>query len=130
MLNAVAPFGIAQLIRSLVLLVPMQFQSLALAVALTAYCYFALRIATTIICFADYMLASALRRIRLGPPSLQIWLGSQLERIPRWVALLGWLLILGTAIYTAVGYGLKPATGTPLFQVAGYWTRLVLWLWS
>ena len=131
MLSAIAPFGLDDLIRNLVRELPPPFVVPAFVTVLTIYLYVASRLINAVLSRLDYSVATALRRLRLHPPTLQIFLGNVLERLPGWIVLLGVVCITVSVPYAfAVNAPGRTAPTGLLLQLITYWTQFIGWLWS
>lgn len=129
MLSVVAPFGIAEMIRSTSLSVPPVGRAVVFSILLAVYLYCLVRMAAALYCRVDYLVATMIRRMGGAPPGLQHWLGDAMAVVAKRAALMGIVLVAGTVGYAFLAFGLRPPSGSAWGQIQAFWSSVIAWLW-
>lgn len=98
MLEAIAPFGLADAIRAIVRALPYATWPLSFGLVLGAYLVIAGRLFKIISGRLDYALATLLRRLGRAPLELQHMLAPVAIRAPVWLDRAAWAVLLVTTI--------------------------------
>jgi hypothetical protein len=99
MLDYVAPFGLAELIRSLVSLLPHEAFPLSFGLVLAGYLAMAARIFRAVAGRADFMLATLLRRHGRPPLEIQHMLAPVAIRAPSWADRAAWTVLVLSSVH-------------------------------
>ncbi len=99
MLNYIAPFGIAELVRSLVNLLPHEGFPLSLGLVLAGYLAMAGRIFRAVSGRADFMLATLLRRYGRAPLEIQHMLAPVAIHAPIWTDRAAWTVLVLSGVH-------------------------------
>ena len=127
---ALVPDVLAELIRSIVTSSPREIQWPVFAALFAAYVWVLIVLLARVWCWLDYQLATALRRARSAPLSLQYALGDVIASTPR---LVGWgclAFFLVTVGWDYVVFSVAPPVGTPLHWFQVQWRMLLRAVWG
>lgn len=130
MLGTIAPYGLSRLIKSAVLGCPVEIQATVFVVILVVTALIAVKILCSILCRVDYLVATTLRTVHLSPPAAQYWIGDFISRLPRYVAVISLLLVVGTIGYAVLEFWVRPDAGAFLGRARDAWGSLITFLWS
>lgn len=129
-MTQLVPDVLVTLIRNIVLASPREIQWPVFSALLAAYAWALVVVFARIWCWLDYQVATALRRSRSAPFSLQYALGDIVARVPRLIRLACLAFFLVTAVWDYVVFLVVPATGTPLHWFQVQWRALLRAMWG
>ncbi len=122
MLDWIAPFGIAEMIKALTMALPKSTRPVVFSILFVLYIILFLKLFLGLYCRLDYLIATTLRKYGFAPSIVQHWLGSLLERVPGKVTLAGVVFIVITLLHSLARYSLKPSEIGDFAALFQFWT--------